>query len=64
MRMPLLVSANGYGIGVSAEKTAMCCTIPMYGNYLYIEGSEQIDYYFLYGENREQVFSLYKKLQK
>ena len=25
MRMPLLVSANGYGIGVSAEKTAMCC---------------------------------------
>ena len=64
MRMPLLVSANGYGIGVSAEKTAMCCTIPMYGNYLYTEGSEQIDYYFLYGENREQVFALYKKLQK
>lgn len=62
MRMPLIVSANGYGIGVAAEKTAMCCTIPMYGNYLYTEGSEQIDYYFICGENKEKIQALYKTL--
>lgn len=64
MRMPLIVSQNGYGIGVAAEQTAMCCTIPMYGNYLYTEGSGQMDYYFLYGKNREGVLKLYQKLQK
>lgn len=64
MRMPLIVSRNGYGIGVAAEQTAMCCTIPMYGNYLYTEGGGQIDYYFLYGPDREKVLGLYQKLQK
>lgn len=62
MRMPLLISANGYGIGVAAGMTAMCCTIPMYGSYLYTKGSGQIDYYFLYGKNREAVLELYRRL--
>lgn len=62
MRMPLIVSGLGYGIGVLAEKTAMCCTIPMYGNYLYTEGSAQIDYYFIYGKNQAAVLELYRKL--
>ena len=46
IRMPLLVSGYGYGLGIAAEETAMCCNIPMYGTYLYTEGSGQIDYYF------------------
>lgn len=62
LRMPLLISENGYGIGIAAEKTVMCCMIPTYGNYLYTEGSKQIDYYFLYGGNYDMILELYKKL--
>ena len=64
MRMPLLVSENGYGIGAASGTTAMCCTIPMYGSYLYTKGSGQLDYYFLYGENKEAVVQLYLRLQR
>lgn len=62
LRMPLLVSEYGYGIAVAAEKTAMCCAIPMYGPYLYMDGAKQADYYFLYGEDREHTLELYKKV--
>ncbi len=64
LRMPLLVSEYGYGIGVSAEKTVMCCDIPMYGPYVYTEGAKQIDYYFLFGGDYEGILKLYKKLLK
>ncbi|MDO4336893.1 MAG: AAA family ATPase [Eubacteriales bacterium] len=63
LRMPLLVSGYGYGIGVAAERTVMCCDISMYGPYLYTDGSEQIDYYFLFGEKYGDILELYKKLQ-
>lgn len=62
LRMPLLVSDCGYGIGVAAEKTVLCCAIPKYGPYLYTDGAKQIDYYFLYGGNYEATLELYKKL--
>ena len=62
MRLPLLVSGYGYGIAPAAEQTAMCCTIPMYGTYLYTEGSTQIDYYFLYGGSLNGVLELYRDL--
>lgn len=62
MRLPLLVSGYGYGIAPAAEKTVLCCAIPMYGTYLYTEGSTQIDYYFLYGENTQSVLELYRSL--
>lgn len=62
MRLPLLVSGYGYGIAPAAEQTAMCCTIPMYGTYLYTEGSKQIDYYFLYGGSLKAVLELYRDL--
>ncbi len=63
MRMPLLVSGRGYGIGVAASHTVMCCTIPMYGNYIYTNGTGQIDYYFLYGKEPQHVLTLYQQLQ-
>ncbi len=63
LRMPLLISEYGYGIGVSAERTVMCCDIPMYGTYLYTDGTKQIDYYFLYGGNNKNTLELYRKLQ-
>lgn len=62
LRMPLLVSENGYGIGIDAEHDVICCDIPMYGPYVYTEKKEQIDYYFLYGENYEHTLKLYKIL--
>ncbi len=64
MRMPLLVSGNGYGIAAASGVTAMCCTIPMYGSYLYTGGSAQADYYFLYGGNKEAVLELFLRIQQ
>lgn len=62
MRMPLLVSGNGYGIGIAGEKEVLCCTVPMYGQYFYFGGTAQIDYYFLYdGKGVDSVLGLYKK---
>lgn len=62
LRMPLLVSEYGYGIGIAAEKTVMCCTISTHGTFVYTEGKAQIDYYFLYGKNHEDILRLYQKL--
>ena len=42
----------------------MCCNIPMYGTYLYTEGSGQIDYYFLFGGDYRGILDLYRKLQE
>lgn len=64
LRMPLIVSDFGYGLGVAAQETVMCCNVPVWGTYLYTEGSCQIDYYFLYGGNYRETLSLYKELQK
>lgn len=62
LRMPLLYSEYGYGIGVAAEQTVMCCAIPMYGTYLYTDGMKQIDYFFLYGGDYKSTLELYKRL--
>lgn len=64
LRMPLIVSGYGYGLGIAADETVMCCDVPVYGTYLYTEGTGQIDYYFMYGENYEGILRLYKELQK
>ena len=63
LRMPLLVSKYGYGLGIAAEETVLCCNIPMYGTYLYTEGPGQIDYYFIYGEDYSRILELYQKIQ-
>ena len=62
MRMPLLFSDYGYGIAVACERTVMCCNIPMYGPYLYMDGTNRIDYYFLQGENYRAILELYQRL--
>lgn len=64
MRMPLIVSGCGYGLGIAADETVMCCNVPVYGTYLYTEGTGQIDYYFIYGETYEGILRLYKELQQ
>ena len=62
MRMPLLISDKGYGIGITAEHSVICCTIPTYGNYVYTDGTDQIDYYFIYGGDSKNTLELYKKI--
>ena len=62
LRMPLLISEKGYGLGIAAENTVMCCNIPMYGPYIYTEGMNQIDYYFIYGGEYSKTLALYKEI--
>ena len=64
LRMPLLISENGYGIGIAAENDVICCDIPMYGPYVYTEKKEQIDYYLLYGGDYDHTLQLYKIIDK
>lgn len=63
LRMPMLLSSKGYAIGVASEKTAMYCGVQMYGHYLYTEGKDMIDYFFMYGGNPDKNFRLYSKLE-
>ena len=62
MRMPLILSDKGYGIGVAAEKTALFCNVSMYGQYVYTDVTDQIDYYFLYGGSLGRTIELHKEL--
>ncbi len=62
MRMPLLLSSQGYGIGVASEKTVLFCGIPSYGQYIYTDGGAQIDYFFIYGKTAERNIEIYSSL--
>ena len=62
LRMPLLVSDRGYGIGIAGPRTVLCCAVPSYGNYIYMDGTSQIDYYFLFGGSYAATLELYKTL--
>lgn len=45
-RPACVISNSGYQLLIPADRRVMCCTIPMYGTYLYTEGVAQIDYFF------------------
>ena len=45
-RSACIMSNSGYQLLVPSGKLVMCCTIPMYGPYLYTEGEKQVDYFF------------------
>lgn len=45
-RPACVVSNFGYEIWIPAGRKVMCCTIPVYGPYLYTEGEKLIDYFF------------------
>ena len=46
-RLPLVVSNKGYGIATASSRTALFCNIKMYGQYIFIDGDTQSDYYFI-----------------
>ena len=45
-RSACIMSNSGYQLLIPSGKLVMCCTIPMYGPYLYTEGEKQVDYFF------------------
>lgn len=59
-RIPFVVSDNGYGLAAASNSTVMCCNIPMYGTYMSVEDTQQIDYYFMYGGSAGASIALYK----
>ena len=63
LRMPLVLSNKGYAIGVAAGSTVLFCNVRTYGQYIYTQGTGQIDYYFIYDENQERIIEQYRNLQ-
>ena len=51
-----MVSERGYGLVLAAD-TAICCDIPAYGSYLYMENKGQMDFYFAVGKGKREVES-------
>ena len=59
LRMPLVLSKEGYAIAVDCDKTVLFCGIPVYGPYIYTEGQADISYYFLNGGSTQKNLELY-----
>ena len=47
LRMPMLLSNKGYALEINAPETVLFCGIKNFGQFIYTEGKEQIDYYFI-----------------
>ncbi len=62
LRMPLVLSKEGYAIAVDCDKTVLFCGIPVYGPYIYTEGQAGISYYFLNGGSTQKNLELYGAL--
>lgn len=62
LRMPLVLSNKGYAIGVAAGSTVLFCNVRTYGQYIYTQGTGQIDYYFICDENQERIIEQYRNL--
>lgn len=62
LRIPLVLSKEGYAIAVDCDKTVLFCGIPVYGPYIYTEGQADISYYFLNGGSTQKNLELYGAL--
>lgn len=56
MRMPLVLSRKGYGLGIAAKETVLLCNIKTYGPYISTLGEDQIDYYLFTGRRMKKQF--------
>lgn len=61
-RLPLVVSNKGYGIATASSRTALFCNIKMYGQYIFVDGDIQSDYYFICGGSVGYTLELYGTL--
>ena len=60
LKLPCVLSEQGYGIAFAVEDAVLCCGIPLYGPYVMAENCTQIDYCFLYGGSAGASRELYK----
>ena len=59
--VPMMVSTKGYGILLATGSPAIF-NDTRYGSYLYTEADEQMDYYFMAGENFDAIIKGYRFL--
>ena len=59
--MPVLISTRGYGI-LQDTYSPLIFNDNEYGSYLYNEAANALDYYFIYGENFDDIISGYRRL--
>lgn len=59
--IPMLLSNKGYGILLSTQSPAIF-EDSRYGTYLYTEADEYLDYYFLAGDNMNEIIQSFRAL--
>ncbi len=59
--LPFILSDMGYGILLAAD-TAICCDVPAYGSYLYMENKAYMDFYFIAGNSQKKILDAYARL--
>jgi len=53
--LPYLISDRGYGILSASSKEVIFCSLPIYGNQICMEGTQQPDYYIIVGKKLETL---------
>ncbi len=59
--LPFILSDRGYGLLLAAD-AAICCDVPAYGSYLYMENRLYMDYYFIAGKNQKKILDAYARI--
>jgi len=59
--VPYLLSTKGYGLLIGTDSPVIF-NDTAYGSYLYTEAAEQMDYYFVYGEDFDSLIKGYRLL--
>ena len=59
--IPVLVSTNGYGILVDSY-SLMVFRNDAFGSYIWTDVDQQMDYYFIYGPNLDNIVAGYRRL--
>ncbi len=61
-KLPMLISEKGYGVVIASDEPVFCCSIPTYGSQICIENTQILDYYFVKGNDIEDVIAVYEVL--
>lgn len=61
-KLPMVFSDKGYGLVMATDGPVFCCHIPTYGPHLCAENTELLDYYFIMGNDIQELVSTYDYL--
>jgi alpha-D-xyloside xylohydrolase len=59
--VPVLLSTNGYGVLLDCE-SLMVFHDDAFGSYFWCDVVEELDYYFIYGHDFDEIIQIYRKL--